>query len=168
MFVKNAALLFGLLFMIYSLLGLSSQLAESKLDASSFTTTTDTKTTGFKTVSFREKKSTTSRKSTNETVLYGTASYYAFKFEGRRTAAGEVFEHKKMTAACNALPLGTWIKVTNLINGQSVIVKTNDRLAKKTSRLVDLTMAATKRLGFKNAGLTRVKVEVIPKAEIDG
>ena len=168
MFVKNAALLFGLLFMIYSSLGLSSQLAESKLDASSFTITTDTKTTVFKTVSFREKKSTTSRKSTNETVLYGTASYYAFKFEGRRTAAGEVFEHKKMTAACNALPLGTWIKVTNLINGQSVTVKTNDRLAKKTSRLVDLTMAATKRLGFKNAGLTRVKVEVIPKAEIDG
>ena len=73
-----------------------------------------------------------------------------------------------MTAACNALPLGTWIKVTNLINGQSVIVKTNDRLAKKTSRLVDLTMAATKRLGFKNAGLTRVKVEVLPKDKIDG
>ena len=168
MFVKNAALLFGLLFMIYSLLGLSNQLAETKLGASFFTTTTNTKTTSFKSISSREKKSTTSRKSTNETVLYGTASYYAFKFEGRRTAAGEVFEHKKMTAACNALPLGTWIKVTNLINGQSVIVKTNDRLAKKTSRLVDLTMAATKRLGFKNAGLTRVKVEVIPKDKIDG
>ena len=52
-------------------------------------------------------------------ALYGTASYYANKFEGRLTANGEVFSQQKMTAACNALPLGTWVKVTNLYNGRS-------------------------------------------------
>ena len=61
-------------------------------------------------------------------ALYGTASYYANKFEGRLTANGEIFSQQKMTAACNVLPLGTWIKVTNLYNGRSVIVKVNDRL----------------------------------------
>ena len=79
-------------------------------------------------------------------TLFGQASFYSNKFEGRRTASGEIFSHKKLTAACNTLPLGTWIKITNLKNAKSVIVKTNDRLHKKTKRLVDLTMAAAKKL----------------------
>jgi rare lipoprotein A len=94
-------------------------------------------------------------------VLFGTASYYAQKFEGRKTANGEIFSHKKLTAACNVLPLGTWIKVTNLKNNKSVIVKTNDRLHPSMKRVVDLTMAAAKQLDFVNAGLTNVKVEVL-------
>src|SRR4029079_18409873 len=72
-------------------------------------------------------------------ALYGTASYYANKFEGRLTANGEVFSQQKMTAACNVLPLGIWIRVTNLHNGQSVVVKVNDRLHYKNKRLVDLS-----------------------------
>src|SRR5678810_479140 len=72
-------------------------------------------------------------------ALYGTASYYANKFEGRLTANGEVFSQQKMTAACNVLPLGTWVKVTNLYNGRTVIVKVNDRLHYKNKRLVDLS-----------------------------
>lgn len=96
-----------------------------------------------------------------QTVLYGQASYYAAKFQGRKTANGEIFNHQKLTAACNSLPLGTWIKITNLRNGKSVVVKVNDRLHHKTRRLVDLTRAAAQKLNFIKQGLTRVKVEVI-------
>lgn len=94
-------------------------------------------------------------------ILYGQASFYASKFEGRKTASGDIFRHAKLTAACNSLPLGTWIKVTNLRNGNSVIVRTNDRLHPKTKRLVDLTKTAAQKLGFIKSGLTRVKVEVL-------
>ena len=108
-----------------------------------------------------EKKEKKSRKVT--TTLFGQASFYSQKFEGRRTANGERFSHKKLTAACNSLPLGTWIKVTNLKNDKSIIVQTNDRLHKKTKRLVDLTLTGAKKLGFVASGLTRVKVEVLKK-----
>src|SRR5215218_372401 len=60
-------------------------------------------------------------------VLFGTASYYADKFNGRQTANGEYYDGKKPTAACNVLPLGTWIRVTNLQNKRSVVVRVNDR-----------------------------------------
>lgn len=95
------------------------------------------------------------------TILYGQASFYASKFHGRRTANGETFSQQKMTAACNALPLGTWIQVTNLKNGKIVVVKTNDRLHPKTRRLVDLTRTAAQKLGYISRGLTRVRVEVL-------
>lgn len=94
-------------------------------------------------------------------VLYGLASYYANKFEGRQTATGEIFRQGKISAACNILPLGTWIKVTNLKNGKSLKVKTNDRLHPKTRRLVDLSLLAARQLGYVGQGLTRVKIEVI-------
>lgn len=97
----------------------------------------------------------------NTRILYGMASYYSSKFQGRKTANGEIFDHKKFTCACNVLPLGTWIKVTNLRNGKNVIVKTNDRLHPKMRRIVDLTKAAAQKMGFIKSGLTRVKVEVI-------
>ncbi|MDB5203543.1 MAG: hypothetical protein JWQ27_2952 [Ferruginibacter sp.] len=95
------------------------------------------------------------------TILFGQASFYANKFHGRQTASGETFSQEKYTAACNSLPLGTWIQVTNLKNGKIVVVKTNDRLHPKTRRLVDLTKAAAQKLGFVSMGLTRVKVEVL-------
>jgi rare lipoprotein A len=96
-------------------------------------------------------------------VLYGTASFYSNKFNGRKTASGEIFSQSKFTCACNVLPLGTWLKVTNLRNGKSVVVKTNDRLHPKMRRLVDLTRAAAQKLGFVSSGLTRVKAEVLGK-----
>lgn len=95
------------------------------------------------------------------TTFYGTASYYADKFIGRRTANGDVYDPENLTAACNVLPLGTWIKVTNLKNQKTVLVRTNDRLHPKMNRLVDLSKAAAKVLGYANSGLTRVKVEVL-------
>jgi rare lipoprotein A len=100
---------------------------------------------------------------TKPKVLYGTASFYSNSFHGKRTASGEIFSQKKFTAACNVLPLGTWIKVTNLRNGKSVIVKTNDRLHVRMTRVVDLSKAAADKLNYVKSGLTRVKVEVLGK-----
>ncbi len=96
-------------------------------------------------------------------VLYGTASFYSNKFNGRKTASGEIYSQAKMTCACNVLPLGTWLRVTNMRNGRSVVVKVNDRLHPKMRRIVDLTRSAATQLGFVASGLTRVKVEVLGK-----
>jgi len=109
----------------------------------------------------KQKKSYKNDKSIQSEILYGQASYYSDKFNGRKTASGEIFNQKKLTAACNKLPLGTRIKVTNLQNGDSVIVKVNDRLHPKMERVVDLSKAAAKKIGLITAGVTRVKVEVI-------
>jgi len=94
-------------------------------------------------------------------TLYGQASFYNDKFNGRKTASGEKFNQKKLSAACNKLPLGTKIKVTNVQNGKSVIVKVNDRLHPKMKRIVDLSKAAAKKIGLTSAGVTRVKVVVV-------
>ena len=67
----------------------------------------------------------------------------------------------KYTSACNVVPLGTWIKVTNLRNDKTVIVKVNDRMHPKNKRLVDLSKIAAQDLAFSGRGLTRVKIEVI-------
>jgi rare lipoprotein A len=99
-------------------------------------------------------------------TLYGTASYYADKFNGRETANGEIYDCKKMTAACNVLPMGTWIRVTNLSNNRWVIVKTNDRLHARMTRVVDLSRTAAEKLGYITKGLTKVRVEVLEKVEL--
>ncbi len=96
-------------------------------------------------------------------IIYGTASFYANSFHGKKTANGETFSQKKMTAACNVLPLGTWIRVTNLRNGRSVLVRTNDRLHTRMKRVVDLSRSAAEKLNYVKSGLTRVKVEVLGK-----
>lgn len=98
-------------------------------------------------------------------VFYGQASFYANKFIGRKTATGEIFSQKKLTCACNVLPLGTWIKVTNLRNKRSVVVKVNDRIHPRMKRIVDLSRAAAEKLGYISRGLTRVKVEPVDKNE---
>src|SRR5215210_8845371 len=78
----------------------------------------------------------------------GVASYYHSKFQGRITASGELYDQDKLTAAHNRLPLGTRIKVTNLRNKRTVIVKVNDRLHHRNKRLVDLSRAAATKLGY--------------------
>lgn len=91
----------------------------------------------------------------------GVASYYHSKFHGRRTASGEKYDTTKLTAAHNSLPFGTKIKVTNIRNKRTVIVKVNDRLHHRNTRLVDLSKAAAAKLGYLGRGLTRVKVEIL-------
>jgi rare lipoprotein A len=104
------------------------------------------------------------KKATSKTkIQYGMASFYSNKFNGRKTANGEIFNNQKFTAAHNTLPLGTYVRVTNLRNGRTVVVKINDRLHHRNKRIIDLSRAAATRLGFIKTGLTRVKIEVLGK-----
>jgi rare lipoprotein A len=96
-------------------------------------------------------------------VKYGIASFYADKFHVRQTANGEKYNRMKYTAACNVFPLNSWIKVTNLSNHRSVILKINDRLSKKNKRLVDVSKSAAQKLGFISRGITKVKVELLKR-----
>jgi len=96
-----------------------------------------------------------------QTRKAGTASYYHDKYHGRTTTSGEVFDQNKLTAAHNTLPMGTRLRVTNLKNNHSVVVKVNDRMHKSNKRLIDLSKKAAKELGFIKAGLTKVKIEIL-------
>jgi rare lipoprotein A len=90
----------------------------------------------------------------------GTASFYANKFEGRKTASGEIFRQDSLTAAHKSLPFGTMLKVTNISNDSVVIVKVNDRIG-NSSRVIDLSLKAAQKLNFVNKGLTKVTLEKI-------
>jgi rare lipoprotein A len=96
----------------------------------------------------------------------GTASYYAHKFEGRKTSSGEIFRQDSLTAAHKSLPFGTLVKVTNLSNDSTVVVKINDRLPPSSRRTIDLTYAAARKLNFIKKGLTKVKIEVLKTSPV--
>ncbi|HNF70963.1 MAG TPA: septal ring lytic transglycosylase RlpA family protein [Chitinophagaceae bacterium] len=91
----------------------------------------------------------------------GVASYYHSKFNGRKTSTGERFSNALFTCANNFLALGSYIRVTNLRNGKAVIVKVNDRMHPKNKRLVDLSQAAARELGFYKEGLGQVCIEPV-------
>ena len=91
----------------------------------------------------------------------GNASWYGKKFHGRRTASGESFSMFAMTGAHRQLPLPTYVKVTNLDNQKTAIIKINDRGPFDKNRLIDVSYAAAVKLGFANKGLARVKVETV-------
>ncbi len=92
----------------------------------------------------------------------GSASWYAL--DGRKTANGERMNSQAMTAAHRRLPFGTRIRVTNLRNGKSVIVRINDRGPFAKGRILDLSKAAARRLGFIGRGHTKVKISVLGRA----
>jgi rare lipoprotein A len=98
----------------------------------------------------------------------GTASYYNNSFIGKKTASGEIFSQEKLTCASNQYPIGTWLKVTNLRNGKSVIVKVNDRMHPRMNRVVDLTKVAAQELGMISSGLAKVEVENLGKSRPSG
>ncbi len=91
----------------------------------------------------------------------GVASYYGPGFHGRRTANGERFDMHAMTAAHRTLPFGTLVKVTNLSNGKSAIVRVNDRGPYVGKRVIDLSVAAAKQIGSTGSGTARVSLEVM-------
>lgn len=94
----------------------------------------------------------------------GYASYYANKFEGRRTANGERYRKKYFTAAHKTLPFGTLLKVTNPVNHKWVIVRVNDRGPHHRKRIIDLSYRAAKHLGIlKKHGVMKVYIEEVPK-----
>lgn len=90
----------------------------------------------------------------------GEASWYGPGFHGKKTASGEIFDQKEMTAAHPSLPMGTEVKVTNLDNGEKIKVKINDRGPYAKDRIIDLSHAAAKKLDMENEGTAEVKIEV--------
>ncbi|CUS79652.1 rare lipoprotein A [Candidatus Kryptobacter tengchongensis] len=97
----------------------------------------------------------------SEKVQVGVASYYGVEFHGRPTTSGETYDMNALTAAHPTLPIGTLVKVTNLANNKSVIVRINDRGPFKKNRIIDVSYEAAKQLGFINDGTALVKIEVI-------
>lgn len=93
----------------------------------------------------------------------GTASWYGDYFEGRPTASGEPFDMYGMTAAHLTLPLGTLVRVTNLRNHRSIIVRINDRGPYVQGRIVDLSYNAARILRFDQQGLQKVRLDVVPR-----
>jgi rare lipoprotein A (peptidoglycan hydrolase) len=89
----------------------------------------------------------------------GVASWYGPKWKGRLTASGEYFDPDSMTAAHKWLPFGTIVRVTNLKNDSVVYVRITDRLPQSSTRSIDLTPVAAKKLGFYSNGLQKVKME---------
>jgi len=94
-------------------------------------------------------------------VLHGVASWYGSVFNGRLTASGEKFDMYAMTACHPTLPFGTKIKVVNLRNRKSVVVRVTDRGYLMDGRVLDLSYGAAKQLGMVDAGLARVKIEIL-------
>jgi rare lipoprotein A (peptidoglycan hydrolase) len=94
-------------------------------------------------------------------VLNGKASWYGPRFHGKKTASGEIYDQRKLTAAHKTLPLGTKARVTNLDNGTTVEVEINDRGPFIDGRIIDLSRAAAGALGLVELGVAPVQVEVI-------
>lgn len=97
-------------------------------------------------------------------IVTGKASYYSTRFDGIKTATGERFSSKAFTGASNNLPLGTWVKVTNLHNDKWVVVRINDKMhprMKKKGRVIDVSRIAAQKLEFLSRGIAKVKLEVV-------
>jgi rare lipoprotein A len=99
----------------------------------------------------------------NQPYQIGTASWYGEYFEGKPTASGEDYNMYDMTAAHPTLPLGSYVRVTNLRNGRAVVVKVNDRGPIVQGRIIDLSYGAAQVLQFEDHGLQRVRLDVVKK-----
>ena len=91
----------------------------------------------------------------------GKASWYGRVFQHHRTASGEPYEMNDLTAAHRTLPLGSWVKVTNLKNDRSVMVRINDRGPVKKNRIIDLSYGAAKMLGMGRSGISSVRLDIV-------
>jgi rare lipoprotein A len=103
------------------------------------------------------------RKQVEKTKPYqvGTASWYGQIFEGKPTASGEPYDMYDMTAAHLRLPMGSYVRVTNLRNGRAVVVRVNDRGPIVPGRIIDLSYGAARALQFKQRGLQRVRLDLV-------
>ena len=91
----------------------------------------------------------------------GTASWYGEIFDGKPTASGEPYDMYDMTAAHLTLPMGSYVRVTNLRNGKAVVVRVNDRGPIVPGRIIDLSYGAAQVLQFKQRGLQRVRLDLV-------
>ena len=101
-------------------------------------------------------------------AMSGNAAWYGRKFNGRKTASGQHFNAAALTAAHPSLAFGSRVKVTNTNNKRSVIVVINDRGPSTPGRIIDVSQAAAKRLGFPRAGTADVTLEVVGKTHLAG
>jgi rare lipoprotein A len=115
--------------------------------------------------------STTLNRSTNrnnspkpKAYQIGTASWYGEQFQGKQTASGELFDMRDFTAAHPTLPLGTFVKVTNLRNGKAVVLRINDRGPVVDGRIIDVSYNAARALGFNDRGLQTVRLDLYKAA----
>ena len=97
-----------------------------------------------------------------QTIGHGTASYYGRELAGNRTASGERFDPHGFTAAHRTLPLGTRLRVTNVANGRSVIVRVNDRGPFVGKRLIDVSLGAAQEIQMVRSGTAQVRLELVP------
>lgn len=95
----------------------------------------------------------------------GEASWYGKRYQGRTTANGESFDMNALTAAHRRLPFGTMVRVTNLANKRSLVVRINDRGPYAGGRIIDLSKRAAALLGFQQLGIARVRVQTVKKAQ---
>ncbi|MGA7753701.1 MAG: septal ring lytic transglycosylase RlpA family protein [Candidatus Sulfotelmatobacter sp.] len=95
----------------------------------------------------------------------GTASWYGENFEGKPTASGEPYEMYDMTAAHLKLPIGSYVRVTNLRNGKAVVVRVNDRGPVVPGRIIDLSYGAAQALQFRHRGLQRVRLDLVATSQ---
>ncbi len=91
----------------------------------------------------------------------GTASYYGKKFDGKKTASGDIYNMHGLTASHKTYPMGTTIRVTNKRNGKNVVLKINDRMPIHNKRLIDVSYGAAKELDMIKSGTAKVKIEVL-------
>jgi len=108
------------------------------------------------------------RKQIGKTKPYqiGTASWYGANFEGKETASGEKYNMYDMTAASLSLPMGTYVKVTNLRNGKAVVVRINDRGPVVPGRIIDLSYGAAQALQMRAHGLQRVRLDLVQSTSV--
>lgn len=97
----------------------------------------------------------------NSPYEVGTASWYGEYFQGKATASGEPFDMQALTAAHPTLPLGSFVRVTNLRNGRAVVVRINDRGPVVEGRIIDLSYYTARVLGFEGRGLQRVRLDIV-------
>jgi rare lipoprotein A len=91
----------------------------------------------------------------------GKASWYGRRFQNKKTASGEPYDMNDLTAAHRKLPLGSWVRVTNLKNARWVIVRINDRGPVAKSRIIDLSYGAAKMLGMRSRGISSVRLDIV-------
>jgi len=94
-------------------------------------------------------------------TVYGIASWYGRDFHGRKTASGEIYNMRAHTAAHKTLPFGTFVRVTNLKNGRRTTVRINDRGPFVRGRIIDLSYMAARDIGILEAGVQKVRMEVL-------
>lgn len=140
-----------------ALLPLSGLAASSNADEAA----SDSFVTGASEASATEDAAPFSSGVTARPISGGSASYYAAKFQGRPTASGERFDNNDLTAAHKSLPFGTLVRVINPSNGQSVVVRINDRGPFVAGRVIDVSRAAAEKLGLIARGHAPVELELI-------